>query len=331
MSYRAVLIGCGKIGTEFADDARVKGIYSHAGAYAACSKTTLVAVCDSDPGKLERCGERWNVTARYQDAMQMLDEQRPDIVSICTPDASHYDLIKAAISVPGVRAVLAEKPLAVELESALDLLSLASERGVVLAVNYTRRYAINHIRLREFLKSGGIGTIQTIGGYYTKGTLHSGTHWFDLARFLVGEVAWVQGYDRRKEEGDDPTLDALLGFACGASAYLHACDATAFSIFEMDLIGTSGRVRIVESGHAIEVYHVVDSPHYSGYQTLAQKDRLEGGMEDVLLYAVQDVVRCLEEGGQPRCSGVDGVAALKIAFAVRNSAGDGRIVNLRRV
>jgi predicted dehydrogenase len=324
MGYRAALIGCGKIGSEFSDDPRVKGVYSHAGAYVARPETTLVAICDSDPEKLERCGERWKVAARYRDPQQMLAGERPDIVSICTPDSTHYDLIRTAIASPGVRAILTEKPLALGLAAAHELVRLASERNIVLAVNYSRRYADSHVWLKEFLKSGGIGIIQTISGFYTKGVLHNGTHWFDLVRFLVGEIAQVWGFDALKEDGDDPTLDAFLELDCGACAHLLGCRAAAFSLFEIDLIGTRGRVRVIESGHTFEMYHVVNSPYYTGYQTLALKDKLEDGMNNVLLHAVGDVVRCLKEGSQLRCSGSDGVAALEIALAVRESARSGR-------
>ena len=328
MVYRAALIGCGKIGSEFADDPRVAGVYSHAGAYAACEGATLVAVCDRDPEKLKRCGERWNVTARYLDAHQMLEEQQPEIVSICTPNSTHYDLICAAISTPGVRAVLAEKPLTLELKTAQELVHLASERGVVISVNYSRRYSKNHQKLREFIKSGQIGEIQKVNGYYTKGILHNGTHWFDLARLLIGEVDYVWGINTRKEDGIDPTLDAFLEFEGGASAFLHGCEADVFSLFEMDLIGTDGRVRVVDSGHAFEIYKVAESPYYTGYRTLLPRDKETGGMHNALLHAVEDLVHCLNEGGQPLCSGADGVAALKIAFAVRKSARSGKMMSL---
>lgn len=328
MTYRAALIGCGRIGSEFADDPRVQGIYSHAGAYAACSATTLVAVCDRDPDKVERCGERWGVSARYRDPHRLLEEQRPEIVSICTPDPSHHSLINAAITTPGVRAVLAEKPLALNMRGGREVVDLAERLGVVLAVNYSRRYADSHQRLRDFLHAGGIGTVQTVGGYYTKGTLHNGTHWFDLARFLVGEVVRVWGFDARGEIGEDPTLDTTLEFANEASGHLHGCDAAAFSLFEMDIIGTLGRVRVIDGGHRIETYTVVDSPHYTGYRTLMLHHQAEEGLADVLLHVVEDVVRCLEEGGRPRCSGADGLAALMIALAVRDSARSGRPVTL---
>jgi len=327
--YRTAIVGCGKIGSEFADDPRVAGIYSHAGAYLACPYTRLVAVCDRDPARLDRCGERWNVRARYFDARQMLAEQQPDIVSICTPDPTHCDLISAAIATPGVRAVLAEKPLALDLKAAQEIVRLASERDVVLLVNYSRRYSKSHINLRDFIQSGQIGEIQTVGGYYTKGILHNGTHWFDLARFLIGEVKRVRGLDIRKEYGIDPTLDAFLEFEGGGSGYLHGCEADAFSLFEMDVIGKVGRVRVIESGHIFEIYQVGDSPHYTGYRTLICTNKLAGGMHNVLLHAVDDLVYCLNEGGQPRCTGKDAIAALKIGLAIRESSRSGQTIQLR--
>lgn len=323
MNLRTAIIGCGKIGSEFVDGAGAAGIYSHAGAYAACPTTSLVAVCDTDPATMRRCADRWGVTAGYTDARRLLAEQQPDIVSVCTPDQTHFELIRLAIESPGVRGVLAEKPLALECDQGVELVRIARDRRVILAVNYSRRYAANHVELRERIRSGKFGDIQSVGGFYTKGTLHNGTHWFDLARFLVGEVIEAWGLDMRGEGGADPTLDAVLRFESGASAHLQACDARAFSVFEMDLVGTRGRARILDSGHRVDIQRVVESHHYPGYQTLADDAQMQSGMRDVLLHAVEDLVRCLKEGGQPRCSGEDGLAALRIALAVRESARTG--------
>jgi len=320
MGYRAALIGCGKIGSEFADDPRVEGIYSHAGAYDACSKTTLVAVCDTDLERSNRCGDRWGVAARYSDPKQLLREQQPDIVSICTPDQTHNSLLRVVLESPGVRAVLAEKPLALSVDEAADLVEQARRRGVILAVNYVRRYASSHVKLREFLASRGIGDIQSVSGAYTKGIFHNGTHWFDLARYLVGEIVEVRGIHNRATPSEDPTLDACLKFESGARGYLHGCDAACFTILEMDLLGTLGRVRIVDSGHRIEFYDVRESPYYSGYLNLSSREDLAGGFHNVLLNAVEDLVESLEQKRSPRCSGEDGLAALKIATATHDTA-----------
>jgi len=320
MTYRAALIGCGKIGSEFADDPRVEGIYSHAGAYNACSKTTLVAVCDTDLERSHRCGDRWGVAARYSDPERLLQEQRPEIVSICTPDRTHDSLLQLVLESPGVRAVLAEKPLSLSAHDAARLVERAHQRGVLLAVNYIRRYASSHEKLRKFLALGGIGDIQSVNGYYTKGIFHNGTHWFDLARYLVGEVAEVRGIHNLVASAEDPTLDACLKFESGARGYLHGCDTACFTILEMDLLGTLGRVRILDSGHRIEFYAVKESPYYSGYLNLSPSKDLGGGFHNVLLNAVEDLVECLEENRAPRCRGEDGLAALRIATAAHDTA-----------
>lgn len=328
MKYRAALIGCGKIGSQFSEDPLVKDIYTHAEAYSFCADTELVSVCDSDLQKLHHCSARWNVNNTYTVLKRMLLEQEPEIVSICTPDNTHYTLIREAILSPSVRAILAEKPLAMKLDDAIELINLADKNNVILAVNYSRRYAKNHQDLRNSILNGDIGAIRTISGYYGKGTLHNGTHWFDLLRFLFGDVCSVRAFNRLKEETNDPTLDVHLELNNQIFAYLHGSDAGSFSIFELDIMGSHGRVIISDSGHTMKYYRVSDSPYYTGYKTLTLFSETNGGMEDTLLNAVEDIIACLEKGKEPLCSGKDGVEALRIADAARISARKNRLIYL---
>ena len=326
--YRAAVIGCGKMGSEFADDPRQKNIYAHAHAYALCERTQLVAVCDADAGRLTRCAERWKVERAYRDARELLDAEHPELVSICTPDATHYELIRAALESPGVYGVLAEKPLALNLAQADELVALAHARGIVLAVNYSRRYSNNHARLRDRIQSGVLGQLETVHGYYTKGTLHNGTHWFDLLRYLAGEVTRVWGVNRRGEKCDDPTLDATLELEHGAFATLRGLDANKYTLFEMDVVGTAGRAQILDSGQTIEYACVAPSEFYSNYQMLTHTDTDAAGMGDVTLHAIHDLVECVETGRSPRCSAQDARAALAIGTAILESAQLGEPVDV---
>jgi len=320
MACRAAVIGCGRIGSELADDARSAGVQSHAGAYAACPDTILAALCDVDLGKAARCAARWKVSAYYDDPGRMLLAEQPEIVSICTPDSTHAEMLHLALDTPSVRGILAEKPLATSLQEAEEIVEAAARRSVSLAVNYSRRYAPSHIRVKEQIAGGLIGAIQSVSGNYTKGIIHNGTHWLDLARFLIGDVASVQGIDVRSEGGPDPTVDALVRFRSGVLGRLAGCRADAFTVFEMDVVGTRGRLRLLDNGQTIESYAVGDSPHYSGYRVLLLEQTTHGGMEDLLLHAVNDLVRCLTGGGEPACSGEDGLAALRLALEIRDSA-----------
>jgi predicted dehydrogenase len=327
MKYRTAIIGCGKIGSEFADDPRIKDIYTHGGAYSSCPDTDLVAVCDTDIEKSQKCGKRWGVKDVYIDFRTMIEESRPEIVSVCTPDVTHYQIIRDVMEYDCIRAIFAEKPLALNISEAKELIRLVQEKNIMLSVNYFRRYAPNHRDLKHLIQNKtNIGEIQTVSGYYTKGILHNGSHWLDLARFLIGEIKLVQGFPGTCINTDDPTLSAYLLFNNGASGFLFGCDEKMFDIFEMDIIGTKGRIRIIDSGHTIEKYHVENDPNYSGYRALAPWSRDNGGLTDPLLHAVEDIVTCLDEGGVPMCSGRDGLEALRIGLSIRDSALTGKII-----
>jgi predicted dehydrogenase len=306
---RAAVLGCGTIGA--GDGGRPHpdvGVITHAGAYAACPDTELVAVADADPDRARAVG-----VAAYADAAALLEQAAPELVSVATPDATHAELVALCLRAPGVRGVLAEKPLALDAGEARALVELARERGVVLAVNYSRRYAP---ALREL----DVGDVQHVGGVYVKGLLHNGTHWLDLLRMLVGDPVAVRGWDRLGEAGGDPTLDAELTLPGGAGARLAGLDTRRFTAFELDLVGTRGRVRLAQSGHVVERWDVGDDPRHRGYRVLVPRAPVTGALRDTTLHAVQDLVRCVRERGEPACTGADAVAALALAEAIRSSA-----------
>jgi predicted dehydrogenase len=323
MAYRAVVVGCGLIGSEFSDTVIVPGVWSHAAAYVGCPGIDLVAVCDHHALRLARCAQRWQVPLQYHDFRAMLDGAQPEIVSICTPDATHAAIIREALAHGAVRAVLAEKPLAITLAQADELMALAITHGKVLVVNYSRRFAPGFVRLQALIADGALGDIRSVSGFYTKGVLHNGSHWFDLARFLVGAVTRVTGINRLGEVGDDPTLDVMLEFAGGASGYLHACAASDYAIFEMDIVGTLGRARMIDSGFSIELYEVSASPFGAGYLRLVLREIFEGGLGRALPEAVASIVGSLRYGRPPRCSADDGRQAMAIGLAALESARSG--------
>jgi predicted dehydrogenase len=320
---RAAVVGCGAIGAGTGAAHPDVGVGSHAAAYAACPDTELVAVCDTDLARARACADRWGAPAVHADAGELIAAAAPELVSVCTPDGTHAALVALALRAPATRAVLAEKPLAGDARTAAELAARARERGVVLAVNHTRRFPPAFRALRAALADGAIGELQHVAGGYVAGLRHNGTHWLDLLRMLAGEPTAVRGRDRLREGGPDPTLDAELALPGGASAQLAGLDARRFTHFEMDLVGTAGRVRIVESGHRIETLAPADDPRHPGHRALRLVDVATGALRDAALHAVADVARCVREGGEPACTGADATAALALAEAVAAGAAHG--------
>lgn len=324
MTYRAAIIGCGRIASGFADEPGLADdVYTHAEAYVRSAATELVAVCDADAQIASACAERWNVDAAFANPAELLATVRPEIVSVCTPDRTHYELAKLTLEAPSVRGLLCEKPLATTAAEAEELASLATAYDKTLAVAYVRRYADNFRALSEFLADVSIGPVRALSGWYGKGVLHNGSHWFDLTRMLAGDVAWVEATDRLSESGDDPSLDVTLGLASGAVASLRATDSTNYSIFEMDLLTDSGRVAIRDSGHRIELFRASPSERYAGYSELTADSHEFGNMRNTMLHAVDDLATAIMEKRPPLCTAQDGIAALRIASAASKSAAEG--------
>lgn len=328
--YSAAIVGCGKIGSEFADDPLMKGdVFSHAEAYHVCADTDLVALVDTDRKKLDTCGERWGVSSRFSSVSELMSSAHPEIVSLATPTPTHFGLMLQLLSGDNLpKAILCEKPIASRLYEAQRIVALAREKGVLLVVMHMRRYAKNMQKLKKFLVEGGIGDLRGVSGWLTKGTVHNGTHWFDLLRYLVGEVEWVSALDTLHEGGDDPTLDVTMGMQNGMLATMRAAEVSNFTICEMDIMGSKGRAQIVDSSYRVDVSLAMPSPRYRGYVELVQSAMPMGDRKNVMLHAVNDIVRCLNTGDQPLSSGDDGVEALRIGRAAHEAVRRGETIHL---
>jgi len=88
------------------------------------------------------------------DVAHLLAEQNPDIVSVCTPDATHADILYTVLKTTGVRAVLAEKPLALDVRQARDVFALrgtpSQEKHMVvhgILKSATRWASLNQVSL----------------------------------------------------------------------------------------------------------------------------------------------------------------------------------------
>lgn len=323
---RAALIGCGRIAIGHPDDHPALQAASHAAAYLACPDSELVGVCDSRPEVAAAAGARLGVPA-FGDYRSLLAAVQPEVVSLCTPDETHAAILADLLPTPGLRGVLAEKPLALELAAASELVASAAQHGVVLAVNYSRRYAPSQQALAQRLASGALGRIHSVSGSYSKGIRHNGTHWFDWLRLLLGAAAdgpaEVIAYPGGEAFGDDPSPHLMLRFTSGLVAQLQAADHSAYSLFEITLNGDAGRLRIDQSGHRSCWQPVIDSPLYAGYRTLADGTPEDSLMSNALLHAVADLLAAIRNGRHPACSGADALAALRLADAACRSLAGG--------
>lgn len=323
MNLRAAVVGCGRIGCGFDDDPRRQYASTHARAYLRTGCVELVALCDTDGEKLDRYATKFGVGGRYTDYKQMLEEEEPDVVSICTLSSSHLEITRAAVAA-GVRGIFCEKPIAESLSAADEMIRLCAERGIVLMIGHQRRFDPAHQRLAHFVREGVLGCVQQGTCYYTAGVANTGTHLFDLLRFYLGDVAWVSGHISPcvSLNAADPNIDGWIGFANGATLALQALSVAAYTIFEVTLLGSKGRLRLGSHGYSADFEEARPSERYSGYYELfpAALPVEAKFTQELLISGVGHLIDCIKHGTEPISSGEDGRAALEIICALSQSA-----------
>ena len=229
-TYRAALIGCGRIGAFIDNEVADPYPYSHAAAYEACERTTLVALADQRADVMARAGERYGVPAahQYTDYREMLAACRPDIVSVATQPEQRAEIVIHAAG-HGARAIYAEKAMAASLAEADAMVQAVEGNGVAFNMGSNRRWHPGFRVLRSLIAEERYGALRSLTVHCGHGIFNMGSHAIDLVLMLNGDapVSWVQfhlseGADQI--EGDtlraDPGGGGRLQFADGVPAFL---------------------------------------------------------------------------------------------------------------
>jgi predicted dehydrogenase len=322
--YRAAVIGCGGIGSQLQFDpgATKYGVCTHAAAYDAYKDTELVSLCDTNDNNLNTSMQYWNVKNGYSDWNDLLIESKPDIVSICTPTSTHFDIAVACIDSGFVKGILLEKPVAENTEQAKKILKALKKSNVKVLVNYRRRFLKPIKSLKQTIDKLKLGKPLLIRGLYTKGIVHNGSHWVDLLRYLFGDPAWLEAEDRLQDGNNDPGLDVVFGFDSGLRAHLSAFSSNCYTIFEMDIFLSNGRIRITEGSESIYVYEVIDNYPFNGYRALNPKGSKSKYMFNWMSEVLDDLIYSVNNNVDPICTINDGIENQRITSIAKSSMND---------
>lgn len=203
-AYRAAIIGCGSIGR------------AHARGYSAVETIDLAACADIDRPRGKRFAAQHDIPKFYDDFREMLEGERPDIVSVCTWHPQHAEMtIAAAVRRP--RAILCEKPMATSLGEAEKMMIACQRNQVKLAIGFQRRFLSPWTRARELIAAGEIGRPQRLSHTRRTGLLNATSHGLDCMRYLLGDpaVEWVFGQVERKTDKYERGVrgeDCVAGF-----------------------------------------------------------------------------------------------------------------------
>lgn len=319
-ALRALVVGCGSIGGGFdaprPDDADP---LTHAGAYRRDARFALAACADPDESRRRGFMQRWQVPAGFASLADVPGSERFDVISVCTPTARHAEDLRHALSLRP-KLVFCEKPVS---PTAAETEALAREyrqAGVLLAVNYTRRWDPEVARLREDIRQSRRGALRAAQGWYNKGLLNNGSHLIDLLLHLLGPLKVVRaGTPVEDHEAGDPSMPAWLEAAGGTPLQLACGNAADFSIFELQLLFSDAMVTMEDGGMAWRERRASASAHFAGYRALDAGARRAGGYGRALPAALDNIAGAIGRGVPLASDVATALATQRICEQVRRA------------
>ena len=166
MSVRIAVVGAGKFGQMHLD------VFTQLGYTGAAE---LTAIAEANPKRAEELRAQHYGCPVYADFREMLNKENLDAVSIATPDHLHREI--AVMAAKAGKHVLVEKPLDVTIEGCAEIVQAAKDAGVLLQVDFHKRYDPDHQAIERRVRSGDLGDI-LYGSVYMEDRIEVPSEWF---------------------------------------------------------------------------------------------------------------------------------------------------------
>lgn len=308
---RALVVGCGRVGSGYDMQCHDGFPLTHAGAYAEHPRIDFVGGIDIDAAARTRFEHRWGVRG-YADLDEAL-ECSPDLVSVATPPAGRGELVERLVQA-GPRAIWIEKPLAASAVEGQAIVDACRKAGVGLQVNFVRRFDSLHQRLVRTVQADGA---PLHADFRFSGTFENfGSHALDLFRWLAGDPVRIEATILRNGQ-----LVAILATRDGSSASMLRVRVGAVTVFDVDILTSRRRVTIAASGEQAGESIVGPSRHFPQVQLCGLPLAVDTEAAVAPMTAAADgLVRHVDHGGRLLCDGQDGLAALRLHEAILAAA-----------
>jgi predicted dehydrogenase len=271
---------------------------------------------------------------------------RPAAVLVCNPTALHVPVALEAARAGC--ALFLEKPISHSLEGLTELAGEIDRRRLTVLLGFQFRFHPTLRKIREWVALGEIGEVVSVRAHWGEylpgwhpyedyrasysarrdlggGVILTLSHPFDYLRWLVGDVVEVTAFaDRRSGLGLDveDVAQVTLRFAGGALGTVSLDYAERPPSHEIHIVGRRGSIRWSDAD-GVAWLHAGESGRRTAARPPHGFDR-----NAMFLDEMRHFLACLAGEAQPTCRFEDGVAALRIALAAKQSAARGRSVDV---
>lgn len=339
------LIGCGRIATN-----HMKAALNN--------ELEIAAVCDILPEKMEALLakhelENDETIKRYTDYEEMIAEVKPELISIATESGNHAEIALFCID-NGINLII-EKPMAMSIADADEIIKRSEEKGVVVSACHQNRFNVAIQELRKAIEAGRFGRLSHGSihvrwnrnqSYYTqapwRGTwaedggalMNQCIHGIDLLRWMMGdEIEEIYGVTRQQFhdylEAEDVGM-AVIKFKNGAIGTIEGTTNVYPKNLEETLyiFGENGTVKIGgTSTNNIDVWDFADETEAdAANKGLEEQTSNVYGNGHTSLFA--DVMDAIKTGRKPYIDAVAGRNALEVVLSIYKSQKTGQPIKL---
>jgi len=313
----------------------------------------VVAVADEDAKGRAAAAKRLKTPNAYAEYRQMLEKERPQIVSVAPRWLDcHRDMVLTCAEF-GCHVFL-EKPMCQSLQQADEMVAAFEKQKLKLAIAHQTRYSPALRHARQFIADGGLGDILELRGRGKEDRrgggedlMVLGTHIMDLMRFFAGEPQWcfAQVRDGRKPVTKEEVRDGAEGIGPLAGDEIHAMYRFAGTMmgyfstqrvahgaakrFGLQVFASKG-ILTMTTGAVPEIWFTEDPSWQPGVSKAVWKQISSAGVDKPETLSdpnhgfgnrliALDLIRAIETDTQPRGSIYDGRAALEMILAVYES------------
>ena len=330
MTINVAVIGVGSMGR------------NHARVYWEMPDVNLVGVADANETTAQSVAGRYNTRA-YTDYRRLLDEERPDAVTICVPTSCHLEIALDVIQ-RGIH-LLVEKPIAFNIEEGRRMIAAAEEARVQLMVGHIERFNPAVIALKQHLAQHELGHVFQVD-VHREGPLplrindvgvviDLAVHDLDIIRYVT-QAEIIRVYAETEcgiHSKHEDLMSGLVRLSDGTVGTLQINWITPTKIRELFVTGECGMFKVdyltqdlyffensVANGSQWETLHLLRGVH-EGKMVRYHVDKKEP------LRSEQEAFLAAVRGEVPvAVTGQDGLRALELAQAIVTSGEEHRLV-----
>jgi len=330
MTLKVAVIGVGSMGR------------NHARVYSEIPDVDLVGIADADEIAAKSVSQRYGGQS-YTDYVQLLDEQKPDAVTIAVPTVEHLEVALNVLQ-HGIH-LLVEKPIAFNVEEGELIIAAAKQADVRLMIGHIERFNPAVIALKDQLDKGELGRVFQLdarrqGPFPARikdvgVVIDLAVHDLDVMRYVTGtEVIRVYAEtERRIHSSREDLLTGLVRFEDGIVGTLTINWLTPTKIRELYVTGERGMFRVDYLPQ--DLYFYENATAYGGdWETLRMLRGVSEGRMIRHVVVKREPLRNEQEAflaavrgeAQVPVTGEDGLRVLELAHAVVTSGQEHRAV-----